>query len=128
MNATDGVISDILNPQEKNPQRIKKIDKEYIKNLDYNGIELLVPIKQYNAIDKQNNISINVFGYQDKQPYPVYLSKTRFGNCMNPLFISGEKDVFQFGEPTAEDWVTKSVVNQMVDVNGRQSFFKRAQI
>lgn len=76
------------------PTKDKKIDKKYIKNLDYNGIELLVSIKQYNAIDKQNNVSINVFGYQDKQPYPVYLSKTRFDNCMNLLLISSEKDVF----------------------------------
>ena len=29
-----------LNPQDKDPQRIKKSDKQYIKNLDYTGIEL----------------------------------------------------------------------------------------
>ena len=31
-----------LNPQKKNPQRIKQVDKEYIKNLNYSGIEFPV--------------------------------------------------------------------------------------
>ena len=41
-----------LNPQDKDPQRIKKSDKEYIKNLDYSGIEFPVTTKQYNKIEK----------------------------------------------------------------------------
>ena len=56
-----------LNPQQKNPQRIKQVDKEYIKNLNYSGIEFPVTIKQYNKIEKQNNININVFSYENKQ-------------------------------------------------------------
>jgi len=35
-----------LNPQDKYPQRIKKSDKEYVKNLDYSGIEFPVTTKQ----------------------------------------------------------------------------------
>ena len=34
-----------LNPQDKYPQRIKKIDRQYIKKLDYNEIELPVSVK-----------------------------------------------------------------------------------
>ena len=41
-----------LNPQDKYPQRIKKSDKQYIKNLDYNGIEFQATIKQINTIEK----------------------------------------------------------------------------
>ena len=41
-----------LNPQEKNPQRIKKSDKAFIKNLNYSGIEFPVTTKQYNKIEK----------------------------------------------------------------------------
>lgn len=51
-----------LNPQDTNTQRIKKSDKVVIKNLDYTGIEFPVTIKQVNKIEKQNNISINIFG------------------------------------------------------------------
>ena len=56
-----------LNPQDKNPQRIKKSDKEYINKLDYSGIEFPVTTKQYNKIEKQNEININVFGYENKK-------------------------------------------------------------
>ena len=47
---------------------VKKCDKEFIKNLDYSEIEFSVAVKQYNKIEKQNNININVFGNEDKQP------------------------------------------------------------
>ena len=74
-----------LNTQDKYPQRIKKTDKQYIEKLDYSGIEFPVGIKQYNRIEKQNNIKINVFGYEEKQPYPIYVSKEKFEDQMNLL-------------------------------------------
>ena len=43
-----------LNPQDKDPQRIKKVDKLYVKNLDYSGIQFPVSKKQYHRIEKQN--------------------------------------------------------------------------
>ena len=80
-----------LNPQEKNPQRIKKEDREYIKNLNYSGIEFPVAIKHYKKIEKQNNININVFAY-NSIPYPIYISKERNKDELNLLIISEEKD------------------------------------
>ena len=77
-----------LNPQDKNPQRIKKSDKEYVDKLNYNGIEFPVTTKKYNKIEKQNEININVFGYENKQPYPIYVSKEKYGNHMNLLLIT----------------------------------------
>ena len=38
------------------------------ENLDYSENEFSVAVKQYNKIEKQNNININVFGYEDNQP------------------------------------------------------------
>ena len=55
-----------MNPQEKDSQRIKKSDKEYIQKLNYNNIEFPVAVKQYNKIKIQNNININVFGFEKK--------------------------------------------------------------
>ena len=77
-----------LNPQDKYPQRIKKCDKEYIKNLDYTGIEFPVVVKHYNKIEKQNEISINVFGYEENQPFPIYISKENYQDQMNLLLIT----------------------------------------
>ena len=53
-----------LNPKEKNLQRIKKCDKEYIKNLDYINVSFPVSQKDFKKIEKMNNININVFGYE----------------------------------------------------------------
>ena len=77
-----------LNPQAKDSQRIKKVDKQFIENLDYSGIEFPVATKQYNKIEKQNEININVFGYEDKQPYPIYVSKEKYEDCLNLLLIT----------------------------------------
>ena len=77
-----------LNPQDTNPQRIKKTDKEYINQLDYTGIEFPVTTKQYNKIEKQNEININVFGYENKQLYPIFVSKEKYNRQMNLLLIT----------------------------------------
>ena len=77
-----------LNPQDKYPQRIKKSDKAFIKNLNYSGIEFPVTTKQYNKIEKQNEININVFGYENKQKYPIYVSKEKYKDCMNLLLVT----------------------------------------
>ena len=36
-----------LNPQDKDPQRIKRTDKQYIEKLDYSSIEFPVTVKHY---------------------------------------------------------------------------------
>lgn len=33
-----------------------------VEKLNYEGIEFPVAVKQYNKIEKQNNVNINVFG------------------------------------------------------------------
>ena len=67
-----------LNPQEKNPQRIKKEDKKMINELNYDGINFPVSQKHYNKVEKQNSIRINVFGYEKGQPFPIHISKETF--------------------------------------------------
>lgn len=43
------------------------------EQLNYEEIEFQVAVKQYNKIEKQNNININVFGYENNQSYPIYI-------------------------------------------------------
>ena len=81
-----------LNPQDKDPQRIKKSDKAYINKLDYYGIEFPVNVKQYNKIEKQNKININVLGYENKQPYPIFISKEKYKHHMELLLITEDKN------------------------------------
>ena len=80
-----------LNPQKKNPQRIKKDDKQSIGELNYKGIEFPVSQKQYNKIEKQNSIRINVFGYDKGQPFPIHISKKKFEDQMSLLLITKDK-------------------------------------
>ena len=77
-----------MNPQEKFPRRIKKTDQSFVKQFNYDGIEFPVSIKQYNKIETQNSININVFGYENNQPYPIDISKEQFDDVLNLLLIS----------------------------------------
>ena len=81
-----------LNPQDKYPQRIKKSDKEYINKLNYTDIEFPVAIKHYNKIENLNNININVFGYEDKQSYPIYISKEKYEDHIELLLITKDEN------------------------------------
>ena len=39
-----------------------------------------------------NNININVFGYEKREPYPVHISKDKFHDMLSLLLITkGEK-------------------------------------
>ena len=42
----------------------------------------------YCKIERQNNIFIKVFCYENKLAYPVYLPDQRFKDCMDLLLIS----------------------------------------
>ena len=77
-----------LNPQEKDPQGIKRDDKQYVDKLNYNGITFPVSQKQYQKIEKQNSIKINVFGHEERQPYLIHISKETFEDQMNLLLIT----------------------------------------
>ena len=73
-------------------QTLKKSGKEYIDKLDYEGIKFPVTIKPINKIEKQNNIRINVFGYENKQPYPIYISKEKFEDHIELLLITKDEN------------------------------------
>ena len=81
-----------LDPQDKNPQRIKKADRQYVEKLDYSNIDFPVNVKQYNKIEKQNSININVLGYEDKQPYPIYVSKEKYDDHMELLLVTKDEN------------------------------------
>ena len=63
-----------INPIKEHPGRIKKIDREIACNLNYDGIKFPVEEKDFSKTEVQNNICINVFGYENKLIFPVYIS------------------------------------------------------
>ena len=62
-----------INPVEEHPRRIKKTDKRIASNLNYEGIEFPVQEKDFNKIEVQNNICINVLGYENELVYPIFI-------------------------------------------------------
>ena len=80
-----------LNPQIKYPERIKKEDKKMTNELNYDGIDFPLSQKHYNKVEKQNSIRINVFGYEDGEPFPIHISKEMFKDQMNLLLITKDE-------------------------------------
>ena len=81
-----------LNPLKNHPERITQSDKEFAKKLDYNSITIPVTIKQITQIERQNNININVFGYETKSVYPIRISKERYQDHMELLYFEEEEE------------------------------------
>ena len=76
-------VSKILN-------RITKEDKKLVSSFNYEGIEFLVSRKNYCKIEKQSNICINLFCYENGLTYPIYVSGETFSDCMGLLLIFDE--------------------------------------
>ena len=79
-----------LNLVDKNPQKITKEDREFVNKLNYEGINFPVSKKDYFKIEMSNKICINVFCYENKIVYPVYLSDQKFDDSMDLLLISNK--------------------------------------
>ena len=58
---------------------------------DYIGVEFPVKTKHYSRIEAQNRVNINVFGYENKQFYPIYVSTGRHEELNLLLISEGEK-------------------------------------
>ena len=68
-----------------------KEDKRLIGELNYEGIEFPVSQKQYNKIETQNSIRINVFGYEKEQPFFIHIFKEKFEDQVNLLLITEDE-------------------------------------
>ena len=65
-------------------------DKEFVNDLSYDGIELPVLEKIFSKLQTKNIICINVFCYENKLTFPIYISDQKFENSMDLLFIIDE--------------------------------------
>lgn len=63
-----------------------------VEELIYQGIEFPVSTKDYTKIEVQHSINVNVFAYEDKQFYPIFISRQHNNDVLNLLLITeGEK-------------------------------------
>ena len=77
-----------INPLKEHPGRIKEVDERLASNLNYGGIEFPVEENGFDKIEVQNNISINIFGYENKLVFPIYISNKKFKDSMDLLLLS----------------------------------------
>ena len=68
--------------------RITKKDREIDEGLNYSGVNFPVGKKDYDNISVMNKININVFSYEGRVVFPVYLSGQCFHDVSDLLLIS----------------------------------------
>ena len=64
-----------LNPTNHHPARITKADKDFSKRLEFKEINFPVKITNIHKLEKKNVMGISVFGYENKEKHPIYVSK-----------------------------------------------------
>ena len=67
-----------INPVKIHTERITREVKKLANDLDYDGIEFPVREKDFSKTEKKNNICINVFCYENKLTFPIYVSDQKF--------------------------------------------------
>ena len=86
-----------INPVKIHPERITRKDKKLVNSFNYDGIEFPVREKGFSKIEKKNNICINVFCYENKLTFPIYVSDQKFENSMDLLhIIDGDKSHYVY--------------------------------
>ena len=85
------MIMNALNPADCNLARITKADKDFAKKPDFKDIKFPVKIRDIHKIEKKNSISISVFGYENKEKHPIYVSKKYCEGKHAGLLLIGEE-------------------------------------
>ena len=80
-----------INPIKIHPERITQNDQKLANNLNYDGIEFPVPEKDFSRIEKENNIYIYVYCYENKPTFLIYISDQKIENSMDLLLVTYEK-------------------------------------
>ncbi|XP_069109117.1 uncharacterized protein [Argopecten irradians] len=74
-------------PFENHPDRVSNYI-QYESELNIDGIEFPLPLSQVSKFEKQNDISINVFGLEGGEIYPLHVTDLRSTKHVNLLLFS----------------------------------------
>ena len=86
-------VTRALNPVSIHAERITKELKTQAHELNWNGIEFPTPCteKQFKTFEKNNNVSILVFGHEGDNIIPLYVSEAKHEKVVR-LFFQKSKD------------------------------------
>ena len=79
-----------LNPADHHPTRIRKVNKDFAREIDFKVIKFSIKIIDIDKIEKNNCNSISVIGYENKNKYPIYVSKNTFKRPVDLLQLGEE--------------------------------------
>jgi hypothetical protein len=65
--------------------------KDHVSTLNFSGISFAVKLVDIPKFEKQNEISVNVFGYEKSEVFPIHITRNRYDRHVNPLMISDHK-------------------------------------
>ena len=77
-----------INLVKIHPERITREDKKLANDLVYDRVEYPVQEKDFSKIEKKNNFCINVFCYENKLVFPIYVSNQKSENLMDLLLVT----------------------------------------
>lgn len=66
-----------LFPNKCNKNRVSSYNK-YLKRLNFSFLKFPVTISQISDFETKNNLSINLYGYENKSVFPIRVSKLKF--------------------------------------------------
>ena len=64
-----------MNLADHHPARITKADKDLARKLDFKDKKSPVKTKDICKTEKKNSIEVSVFGHENKEKHPIYVSK-----------------------------------------------------
>ena len=80
----------LINPQNKNAERINKQYRKNASTLNYSGIDFPLKTHDYELVEERFEMNVNVFGYENKV-YPICISKKSNTQVLNVLLITSEE-------------------------------------
>ena len=86
-----------ITPVEIHPERISQKDKELTKELDYDDdVDFPVQEKDFSEIETKYYTCINVFRYENRLIFLIYVSDQKSENSMDLLLVIEDFDRFMF--------------------------------
>ena len=114
-----------INPSKERP------DWKVVEKVDYDGIEFPVQEKDFRKIEVKNNICINVFGYENKLVFPIYVSDQKFKDSVDLWLLDNDDEshyvyikdfdrfMFQKTKNKNKRWFCRSVLWMVLSINGK---------
>ena len=80
-----------LHLAQRDGERIWKY-KDHVSTLNFSGILFPVKLVYIPKFQKQNEISVNVLGYEKSEVFPIHVTRNRYDRHVNLLMISDHKN------------------------------------